>query len=87
MIANKLPTGISLTLGGVEPITSFFPEVGPNTHILMRKFRKVLDPRSIFSPGRQVYTEEELKAVPEMVEKEINEVRSRYNLKSVVKNK
>ena len=80
---NNLPTGISLTLGGVEPIISFFPEVGPNAHVLLRKLRKVLDPRNIFSPGRMVYTEDELKVLPEVIEKEINKVRSQYNLKPV----
>jgi len=40
----------------LEPLTSFFPEMGPNLHLLLRKFRKVLD-QWLYAPGRSVFTE------------------------------
>lgn len=59
--AKSLPFGFGLS---IEPFTSFFPEQGPNAYLLFRKLRKVFDPNGVNSPGRQVFTEEELKAFP-----------------------
>ena len=69
--------------GPSEPLTSFFPEQGPNVHLLLRKFRKVFDPRGISSPGRQVFTEEEYKAFPEQKREGLNKLRQLYGLSPV----
>jgi len=64
----------------VEPLTTAYPEVGPNVYLLVRKLRKVFDPHGICVPGRQVYTEEEVKALPEEMIAFINEMRAKYNM-------
>jgi hypothetical protein len=64
----------------VEPLLTAYPECGPNAQLLVRKFRKVFDPNSICAPGRQVYTEEEVKALPEGVIDFINEMRTKYGM-------
>jgi hypothetical protein len=71
--------------GPSEPLTSFFPEQGPNVHLLLRKFRKVFDPRGISSPGRQVLSEEEYKAFPEQKREGLNKLRQMYGLSPVKK--
>jgi hypothetical protein len=70
--------------GPVEPLTSFFPEMGPNVHLLMRKLRKIFDPHNISSPGRQVFTEEELKTFLEQKGEGINRLREQFGLKPVI---
>jgi hypothetical protein len=64
----------------VEPLLTAYPECGPNAYLLIRKFRKVFDPNSICAPGRQVYTEEEAKALPEEIIDFINEMRTKYGM-------
>ena len=71
--------------GPSEPLTSFFPEQGPNVHLLLRKFRKVFDPNGISSPGRQVFTEEEYKAFPEQKREGLNKLRQLYGMNTLKK--
>jgi len=68
----------------VEPLTTMFPEVGPNAYLLMRKLRRVFDPQSVCSPGRQVFTEEEWQQVPAEVKESINKIRALQNLPAIV---
>lgn len=68
---------------GVEPMTTMFPEVGPNAHIIFRKIRQVFDPNSVCSPGRQVYTEQEWQNVPEEVMQAVNQMREMQGMKPV----
>jgi len=60
----------------VEPFTTMYPEAGPNSHLLMRKIRKVFDPNSVASPGRQVFNEEEWQQFPEEVKQAVNKMRA-----------
>lgn len=69
--------------GPAEPLTSFFPEQGPNAYLLFRKLRKVFDPDGICSPGRQVFTEKEFKLFPEKTAEKINNYRVRFGMKPV----
>lgn len=71
------PTGMGVL---IEPLTSSFPEHGPNAYLFFRRIRKIFDPKSIYTPGRQVYTKEEFKALPAEVVGFINEIRIRYGL-------
>ncbi|MBN2105886.1 MAG: FAD-binding oxidoreductase [Deltaproteobacteria bacterium] len=57
---KKLPIGFGISL---EPMTSFFPEQGPNAYLFFRKIRKILDPNGVSSPGRQIFSEEEYNAL------------------------
>ncbi|MCX8043652.1 MAG: FAD-binding oxidoreductase [Desulfobacterota bacterium] len=68
----------------VEPLTTMFPEVGPNAHLLMRKLREVFDPNSVCAPGRQVFTEEEWRQFPEDIKAAVNKMRAMHNLPAVV---
>jgi hypothetical protein len=45
----------------VEPFTSTNPEIGPNTYLIFRKIRKILDPNSLMCAQRMVLSEEEFK--------------------------
>ena len=73
-------------LGGpAEPFVTFFPEQGPNVHLLLRKLRKVFDPGSMCSPGRQVLNEEELKIFPEHTVEGINNLRQMFDMKPIEK--
>jgi len=67
-----------------EPFTTMFPEVGPNSHLLMRKIRKVFDPNSVASPGRQVFTEEEWQQFPGEIKKVVNQMRGMHDLETVI---
>jgi hypothetical protein len=67
----------------VEPFTTMFPEAGPNAHLLMRKIRKVFDPNSVASPGRQVFTEEEWQQFPGEVKALINKMRELNGMPAV----
>jgi hypothetical protein len=71
--------------GPVEPLTSFFPEMGPNVHLLMRKLRRVFDPHNICSPGRQVFAEEEFKSFLGQKGEGINRLRGQFGLQPVKK--
>jgi FAD/FMN-containing dehydrogenase len=74
------PVGLGFT---VEPFTSFFPELGPHAYHLFRKLRKIFDPNGVCSPGRQVYTEEEFKALPDYLVTEINKIRQLFGASPV----
>lgn len=69
--------------GPAEPLVSFFPEQGPNVHLLLRKLRRVFDPNGISCPGRQVFTEEEYKAFPEHTAEGINKMRQLFGMSPV----
>jgi hypothetical protein len=69
----------------VEPFTTFVPEMGPNAHLFFRGLRRVFDPDGISSPGRQVFTEEELRGVPEPVVGSINQLRQMVGLPPVTR--
>ena len=71
--------------GPVEPLVSFFPEQGPNMHLLLRKLRQVFDPHGVCSPGRQVFTEEEYQAYPDEKMAGINRVRELFGMKPIKK--
>jgi len=71
--------------GPVEPLTSFFPEMGPDVHLLIRKLRTVFDPAGICSPGRQVFTAEELEKFLDKKGDGINRLRGQFNLKPITK--
>lgn len=45
-----------------EPWMSVFPEIGPDTHLLLRKYQEMRDPKAIFAPGRIAWTTEQFKA-------------------------
>jgi hypothetical protein len=74
------PIGMGVS---IEPLTTFFPEQGPNAHMLFRKIRKVFNPSSTYVPGRQVFSEEEIKAIPQEMFDAINGLRSKYGLPPV----
>ena len=74
------PIGMGVS---IEPITSFFPEQGPNANLLFRKIRKVFDPNNIYVPGRQVFSEEEFNSLPHDMFNSINSLRGTYGLPPV----
>jgi len=81
MVSQKYP---AIGLGvAIEPLTTFFPEQGPNAHLLFRKIRKIFDPNNIYAPGRQVFNEEELKALPQEMFDGINGLRGKYGMPPV----
>jgi len=69
----------------IEPLTTFFPEQGPNAHLLFRKIRKIFDPNNIYVTGRQVFSEEEMKAMPQEMFDSINGLRANYGMPPVEK--
>ncbi len=71
--------------GPAEPLVTFFPEQGPNVHLLLRKLRNIFDPQGISSPGRQVLTEEEFKAFPAHSRDGINKMRELFGMKPIKK--
>jgi len=75
-----LPIGMGVS---IEPLTTFFPEQGPNAHLLFRKIRKIFDPNNIYVPGRQVFSEEEFKALPQEMFDAINGLRNKYGMPPV----
>jgi hypothetical protein len=85
LFAQKIglaPTGIG---GSFEPLTSFFPEQGPNAYLLFRKLRKVFDPQGLCAPGRQVFTREEYRNFPDAVLTAINKLRQLHGMQPVAK--
>ena len=54
--------------------------IGPNVHLFMRKLRKVFDPHGVCAPGRQIFTKEELQAVPPPMVGAINQLRQMNGL-------
>jgi hypothetical protein len=80
-VSQKYPAiGIGVA---IEPLTTFFPEHGPNVHLLFRKLRRIFDPGSICAPGRQVFSEEEVKALPQEMFDGINGLRAHYKMPPV----
>ncbi len=67
----------------IEPFTSFFPEVGPNTNLFLRKIRKVFDPNEVAAPGRQVFTEKEFRKIPERISRLFNSMRSLHGMEEI----
>ena len=67
----------------IEPLTSFFPEQGPNVILLFIKFRRIFDPHNIYVICRQVFSEEEFNALPQEMFDAINSLRSAYGLSPV----
>jgi hypothetical protein len=67
----------------VEPFTTMFPEAGPNAHLFMRTIRKVFDPNSVASPGRQVFTEEEWQEFPAEIKDAVNAMRELNGMPAV----
>ena len=82
MVKDKMNAGVGLGLP-IEPFTTFFPEVGPNTHLFLRKVRGVFDPNSVAAPGRQVFSEEECKHIPEPVSQLFNSMREKVGLEAL----
>ena len=82
--AQKIGPGVTGFGASVEPLTTFFPEMGPNVHLLLRKFRKVLDPNGVCAPGRTVFTEEELKQLPPPLVEALNGLRKLNGMEPVV---
>jgi len=69
--------------GPAEPLVTFFPEQGPNVHLLLRKLRKIFDPHGVSAPGRQVLTEEEFQAFPEHTVEGINKMRQLFGMSPI----
>ncbi len=87
LFADKIglaPTGIGISF---EPITSFFPEMGPNAYLLFRKIRGVFDPQGLCAPGRQIFTKEEYERFPDEILAGINKMRQLHGMPPVEKKK
>jgi hypothetical protein len=85
LFADKIglaPTGIGISF---EPLTSFFPEMGPNAYLLFRKIRPVFDPQGLCAPGRQIFTKEEYNNFPDAILTAINKMRSLHGMTPVEK--
>ena len=82
-MAEKIGPGVTGFGASLEPLTSFFPEMGPNVHLLLRKFRKILDPNSVCAPGRNVFTAEELKGLPQPMVDALNGLRKMSGMEPV----
>ncbi len=67
----------------IEPLVSFYPEVGPNAQTFFRKIRKVFDPHGLCAPGRQVYTEEEMASLPDELYTTVNSMRESLGMPSI----
>lgn len=78
---KRIPFGFGLT---VEPLTSFFPEMGPNAYLLFRKMRKIFDPNGIDCPGRQIMTEEEFQAFPPQKLAGINKMKKLVTMNPII---
>jgi hypothetical protein len=67
-----------------EPFATMTPEMGPDRYILHRKYRELVDPKGIMSPGRSVANIEEFKAkftkVDRPLQKMILKLRDRHGL-------
>lgn len=83
--ARKIGPGVTGFGASLEPLTSFFPEMGPNVYLLLRKFRKVLDPNGVCAPGRTVFTEDELRKIPKAVADALNGLRQTISMGPVNK--
>jgi hypothetical protein len=85
VIADKFGAGANGLGVSIEPITSFFPEVGPNAHHLFRKIRQVFDPNNIYIPGRQTFSKAEYDAFPQPVVDALNKMRVLHGMTAVEK--
>jgi len=85
VIADKFGAGANGLGVSIEPITSFFPEVGPNAHHLFRKIQQVFDPNNIYIPGRQTFNKAEYDAFPQPVVDALNKMRALHGMKPVEK--
>jgi hypothetical protein len=72
-----------MALSTVEPLVSFYPEVGPHSQIFFRKIRRVFDPKGLCAPGRQVYTEEEMRALPDELYTAVNTMRESQGMEPI----
>jgi hypothetical protein len=81
--AQKIGPGVTGFGASVEPLTSFFPEMGPHVNLLLRKFRKILDPNNVCAPGRTVFTQEELKDLPPPLVEALNGLRKMNGMEPV----
>jgi hypothetical protein len=52
-------------------------------HLLFRKLRRIFDPMSICAPGRQVFSAEEMKVLPQEMFDGINGLRAHYKMPPV----
>ena len=82
-IADKYGPGANGLGVSIEPVTSFMPEVGPNSHLLFRKIRHVFDPNGICAPGRQIFTKAEYDAFPEQALAGFNKLRQMHGLQPI----
>jgi hypothetical protein len=87
VIADKFGAGANGLGVSIEPLTSFFPEVGPNAHHFFRKLRAVFDPNNIYVPGRQVFTKTEYDAFPDQILAGLNKMRALHGMPAVEKEK
>jgi len=85
LFAEKIglaPTGIGVSF---EPLTSFFPELGPNAYLFFRKMRKVFDPQGLCAPGRQIFSQEEYEKFPDAILAALNKLRQLHGMPPVSK--
>ncbi len=87
VIADSYGAGANGLGVSIEPITSFFPEVGPNAHHLFRKIRQVFDPNNIYIPGRQIFNKAEYDGFPQPVVDALNKMRALHGMSAVEKEK
>jgi hypothetical protein len=87
VIADQFGAGANGLGVSIEPLTSFFPEVGPNAHHFFRKLRTVFDPNGIYVPGRQVFTKPEYDAFPDQILAGLNKMRALHGMPAVEKEK
>ncbi len=80
---QKIGPGVTGFGATFEPFTSFFPEMGPDVYLLLRAFRKVMDPNGVCAPGRSVFTEEEFKQFPAQLADAINRLREMNGLEPI----
>ncbi len=66
-----------------EPFLSNFPEIGPDTYLLTRGYRRMTDPKGIYAPGRVILSSEEFKATAKKMPRTmqtIHELRAHFGL-------
>ncbi len=86
-IAHQYGPGANGLGVSIEPVTSFFPEVGPNAHHLFRKIRNLFDPNGLCAPGRQVFSKTEYDNFPDDVLADLNKMRQMHGLSTIKKEK
>ncbi|MFC1870347.1 FAD-binding oxidoreductase [Chloroflexota bacterium] len=66
-----------------EPWVSTFPEIGPDSYMIMRIMQKIINPKGVIAPRRAVLTGEEFKETfkkPGTIIRQIMEMRERFGL-------